>query len=165
MLASKGLRAVIVLSFLFSFCPFLYGQATGSISGIISDSTGASVPGAKVTATAPATGQSRSSLTNDTGEFVIPSLGVASYDIVVEKEGFPNATAADVRLQVDEHRALDFKLSPASVTTAVEVSACFRKKLRRSTGRFSRKRARNSDRHAGSCQPQYGSGGRSPLGP
>ncbi len=101
----------------------LFGQATGSISGIISDSTGASVPGAKVTATAPATGQARSSVTNDAGEFVIPSLGVASYDIAVEKEGFQKATAADVRLQVDEHRELDFKLSPASVTTALEISA------------------------------------------
>ncbi len=41
----------------------------------------------------------------------------------MEQKGFQNAVAEDVRLQVDEHRELDFKLSPATVQTTVEVSA------------------------------------------
>src|SRR3984957_923788 len=43
--------------------------------------------------------------------------------IRVEAAGFKPSEAKDVRLQVDEHRELDFKLVPASVTTSVEVSA------------------------------------------
>jgi hypothetical protein len=102
---------------------FLFGQATGGISGTVSDTTGSAVPGAKVTVTAPATGLTRFSTTNDKGEYVVPLLGVANYNVQVELQGFQTASAQDVRLQVDEHRELDFKLSPAAVQTSVEVSA------------------------------------------
>ena len=101
----------------------LFGQATGSISGTVTDATGSAVPGAKVTVTAPATGLSRSSTTNEAGAYIIPLLGVAVYNVKVEQQGFSPATADDIRLQVDEHRELDFKLSPATVQTSVEVSA------------------------------------------
>jgi hypothetical protein len=101
----------------------LFGQATGSISGIVTDSTGAAVPGAKVTVTAPAIGLTRSSTTNGAGEYIVPLLGVATYDVKVEQTGFQPATTQGIRLQVDEHRELDFKLSPAALQTSVEVSA------------------------------------------
>ena len=68
----------------------LYGQATGSISGTVTDVTGSAVPGAKVTVTAPATGASRSSTTNDSGEYIVPLLGVANYTVQVELAGFPD---------------------------------------------------------------------------
>src|SRR3984893_2676182 len=119
----RSLRTAIVCWLTFSTGPFLFGQATGSISGTVSDTTGSAVPGAKVTVTAPATGLTRSSTTNDKGEYVIPLLGVANYNVQVDLQGFQTASAQDVRLQVDEHRELDFKLSPAAVQTTVEVSA------------------------------------------
>src|SRR5271155_221227 len=103
--------------------PMLYGQATGSISGTVTDVTGSAVPLAKVTVTAPATGVTRSLTTNENGEYTVPLLGVANYNVQVELQGFQTAKAEDIRLQVDEHRELDFKLSPASVQTSVEVSA------------------------------------------
>jgi hypothetical protein len=103
--------------------PLLYGQATGSISGTVTDVTGSAVPNAKVTVTAPATGASRTTTTSESGEYIIPLLGVANYNIQVELQGFQTAKADDIRLQVDEHRELDFKLTPASVQTSVEVSA------------------------------------------
>src|SRR5580658_7037199 len=101
--------------------PFAYGQATGSISGTVTDPTGAAVPNAKVTVTAPATGASRTTNTNDSGEYIVPLLGAANFNIQVDLQGFQTAKADDIRLQVDEHRELDFKLSPASVQTSVEV--------------------------------------------
>ncbi len=100
-----------------------YGQATGSISGTVTDAAGAAVPGAKVTVTVPATGLTRSSNTSGAGAYIFPLLGVGIYNIQVELNGFQSATAQDIRLQVDEHRELDFKLSPATVQTTVEVSA------------------------------------------
>jgi len=101
----------------------LFGQATGSISGTVTDTSGSAVPGAKITVTVPATGLTRSTATNESGEYIIPLLGVAVYNVEVEQKGFQNAKAQDIRLQVDEHRELDFKLSPATVQTTVEVSA------------------------------------------
>ena len=103
--------------------PLLYGQATGSISGTVTDITGSAVPGAKVTVTVPATGTSRSSMTSDSGEYIVPLLGVGDYSVQVELQGFQTAKAEDIRLQVDEHRELDFKLTPASVQSTVEVNA------------------------------------------
>ncbi len=81
------------------------------------------MPGAKVTVTVPATGLTRSSTTNESGEYLVPLLGVANYNVQVELQGFQTAIANDIRLQVDEHRELDFKLNPATVQTNVEVSA------------------------------------------
>jgi hypothetical protein len=103
--------------------PLLHGQATGSISGTVTDVTGSAVPGAKVTVTAPATGASRSSTTNDSGEYTVPLLGVSDYTVQVELAGFQTAKTEGIRLQTDEHRELDFKLTPASVQSTVEVNA------------------------------------------
>src|ERR1700735_2958331 len=71
----------------------LFGQATGSISGTITDSTGSALPGAKVTVMAPATGLTRSSVTNENGEYIIPLLGAAHFNVQVEQKGFQNAVA------------------------------------------------------------------------
>jgi hypothetical protein len=113
--------AVCLLSF--SAGQLLFGQATGSISGTITDATGAPVPSAKVTVTVPATGLTRSSTANGAGEYIIPLLGVGSYDVEVEQKGFQNAAVKGLVLQVDEHRELDFKLALATVQTTVDVSA------------------------------------------
>jgi hypothetical protein len=125
--SSKLMKFISRLTFLslLSLVPgaLVYGQATGSISGTVSDASGLAVPGAKVTATAPTTGLSRSSTTGDKGEYVIPSLGVSTYNVQVELQGFQTAQAQDIRLQVDEHRELDFKLVPATVQSSVEVTA------------------------------------------
>lgn len=123
MLSKTFLRAVLVCALMFSAAVFLFGQATGSISGTVTDASGSAVPGAKVTVTVPTTGASRTTMTNESGEYLIPLLGVANYNVQVELQGFQTATANDVRLQVDEHRELDFKLTPAAVQTSVEVSA------------------------------------------
>src|SRR5579871_2620599 len=123
MATKASLRVVIFCLVAFSASPFLYGQATGSISGTVLDAKGFAVPGAKVTVTAPAIGLTRSSATNEAGGYIFPLLGVAIYNVEVEQNGFQNAMAQDIRLQVDEHRELDFKLSPANVQTSVEVSA------------------------------------------
>ncbi len=100
-----------------------FGQATGSISGTITDAGGAAVPDAKVTVTLPATGLARSSTTNQAGAYSFQLLGVGIYSVQAEQKGFQTATASDIRLQVDEHRELDFKLAPATVQTTVEVTA------------------------------------------
>ncbi|PYX50057.1 MAG: hypothetical protein DMG79_07015, partial [Acidobacteria bacterium] len=115
--------AVIVCSLVCLFSPLLHGQATGSFSGTVSNNSGAVLTGAKVTALVQATNTSREAMTDDSGHFQVPLLGVGVYTIRVEASGFKAAEAKDIRLQVDEHRELDFKLSPASVSTSVEVNA------------------------------------------
>ncbi len=64
-----------------------YGQ-TGSIAGTITDTTGAGVPGATITAKNLATASGRTSTTVTTGTYSIPNLAVGNYDVSVDKPGF-----------------------------------------------------------------------------
>ena len=114
---------VVLCSIVFPICPLLYGQATGSFSGTVVDKTGSVVVGASVKATAQATGVTRDSKTDDNGHYLMPLLPIGGYTVRVEASGFGPAEQKDLRLQVDEHRELDFTLAPASVTAAIEVSA------------------------------------------
>jgi hypothetical protein len=104
-------------------CPLVRGQATGSISGTVTDATGAAVSGAKVTVTSQATAASRDGISDSAGHYDIPLLGVSIYTVRAELQGFQTVEERDVHLQVDEHRELDFKLVPASVRQTVEVTA------------------------------------------
>ncbi len=114
---------VVFCSLVFPICPLLYGQATGSFSGTVLDKTGSVVVGASVKATAQATGVTRDSKTDESGHYLMPLLPIGDYTVRVESQGFAAAEQKDLRLQVDEHRELDFTLAPASVTAAIEVSA------------------------------------------
>ncbi len=121
--SQKTLFALVSCSLVCLFSSFLQGQATASFAGTVSDNSGAVLSGAKVTVTAQATNTSREAASDDTGHYLVPLLGVGDYTLKVEAPGFKPSEAKDVRLQVDEHRELDFKLVPASVTTSVEVNA------------------------------------------
>ena len=120
---TKRLLLVVFCSLVFPICPLLYGQATGSFSGTVSDKTGSVVAGAAVKATSQGTGVVREATTDDTGHYLIPLLPIATYTIHVESQGFQAAEQKDVRLQIDERRELNFTLAPASVSERVEVSA------------------------------------------
>ena len=102
---------------------FMYGQATGSFSGTVTDKTGSVIAGATVKATSEGTGVSRESKTDDAGHYLIPLLPVANYTLRVEFQGFQTVERRAVRLQVDEQRELDFTLSPAAISSQVEVNA------------------------------------------
>ena len=122
MLTKKALL-VVFCSLVFPICPLLYGQATGSFSGTVTDKTGSVVTGATVKATAQATGFSRVSTTDDTGHYVMALLPIGNYTIRVDSQGFGPVEQKDIRLQVDERLELNFTLAPASVSQAIEVSA------------------------------------------
>lgn len=123
MLKKRALLVAVVFSLVVSVCPLLYSQATGSFSGTVSDKAGAVLSGATVKATSQGTGVSREAKTDDSGHYLIPLLPVAFYTIRVDSQGFQATEQKDIRLQVDEHREVDFTVAPASVNTAVQVSA------------------------------------------
>ena len=100
-----------------------YGQATGSFLGTVTDKSGSAIAGATVTATSQGTGAARQTVTDETGHYNINLLPVAVYTVRVEFKGFQTSETKDVRLQVDEQRELNFALSPATVSSSVEVVA------------------------------------------
>src|SRR4029077_2515251 len=120
---TKRTLLVFFCSLAFSICPLLYGQATASFNGTVTDKTGSVISGAQVTVTSQGTGVSRQSRTDDSGHYLVPLLPLGNYTIRVESQGFQTAEQKDLRLQVDEHREVDFTLAPGTVTQAIEVSA------------------------------------------
>ncbi len=120
---TKRLLLVVFCSLVFPISPLLHGQATGSFSGTIADKTGSVISGATVKVTSQSTAVSREATTDASGHYLIPLLPVANFTIRVESQGFGVVEQKDVRLQIDEHREVNFTLVPASVTEKVEVSA------------------------------------------
>jgi Carboxypeptidase regulatory-like domain len=123
MRSTMRLVAVSVCVFVGLSGALVFGQATGSFSGTVSDKAGAVISGASVRITSQDTGLTREFKTDDSGHYLIPLLPVAFYTIRVEAQGFSAAEQHGIRLQIDEHRELDFALQPASVSTSVEVNA------------------------------------------
>ncbi|HEY3939213.1 MAG TPA: carboxypeptidase-like regulatory domain-containing protein [Bryobacteraceae bacterium] len=100
-----------------------FGQATGTISGSVSDASGGAVSGAKITVTAPATGSVREATTDASGHYVVPLLGVGTYNARAEIKGFRTEESQGIVLQTNEQRELDFTLAPATLQQNVDVSA------------------------------------------
>ena len=106
-----------------AFCGAMYGQGFGTIVGTITDPSGASIPGAKITVTDETTSGSRATKTNDQGYYVVPSLRPSSYSLVVEAQGFAATTRKGIRLQADENATVNQVVSVQQATQTVEVSA------------------------------------------
>ncbi|HEV2178242.1 MAG TPA: carboxypeptidase-like regulatory domain-containing protein [Terriglobia bacterium] len=101
----------------------LYAQATASLLGIVHDASGAVIPGAQVTVLNQQTGATRTVPTDSTGSYEAPFLPVGQYTVRVTFQGFNAAEQKDVVLQLEEHREIDFTLTPSNIKQSVEVSA------------------------------------------
>ncbi len=99
------------------------GAGLGSISGIVQDASGATVPGAAVLVSNDDKGIHRSLETNSQGQFVAPALIPASgYKVTVSKAGFANYEVKDITLSVGQNFDLHILLGVATTTTTIEVS-------------------------------------------
>jgi len=123
MLNKKALLLVFCCVLFLTISPLMFGQATGSFSGTVSDKTGSVIAGATVRVTSQGTAQTREAKTDDTGHYLIPLLPIGQYTVRTESQGFQPTEQKDIRLQVDEQREVNFTLAPASVSSTVEVSA------------------------------------------
>ncbi|MBV8817585.1 MAG: TonB-dependent receptor, partial [Acidobacteriaceae bacterium] len=117
-------RRVCGFTFVLAVASALPGAAQsvrGTILGTVTDSTGAIVRGAKVTATQQATGLVRTEQTNDAGEYSIPQLPVGIYDVIAEAAGFKKSDRRGIELRVDDKLRIDLSLTIGEVTETVAV--------------------------------------------
>jgi hypothetical protein len=96
---------------------------SGLITGTITDSTGAVIPGAHIQLANQATGIQRSAVTDANGYYSIPELQPGVYDVTVNKEGFASQKLANVHLEVNQSEALNFKMGVTASTQTVQVNA------------------------------------------
>ncbi|MFC6646499.1 Plug and carboxypeptidase regulatory-like domain-containing protein [Granulicella cerasi] len=97
---------------------------SGSIFGTVQDSTGAVIPGAKIVASAPSIGASRTVTSSGNGTFSIPNLPPGSYTLTITAKGFSSLVKDGVILNPADHlSAGTLALQVGSESASVTVSA------------------------------------------
>src|SRR5262245_54522672 len=95
----------------------------GTITGRITDQTGAVVPRASVTITSVQTRVERRTETNEEGHYTVPYLSPGWYEVRVESPGMSTVTVSQVQLTVGLVATVNAVLKPAAVEQAVTVTA------------------------------------------
>jgi hypothetical protein len=106
------------------FVCVLLGQSDrGTITGRVTDPTGAGVPNATVAATAQETGVKYTAQTTESGVYSIQQLPVGRYDVAVEATGFRRLLQKDIEINVAQTLTLNAALEVGQVEQSVEVTA------------------------------------------
>ena len=95
---------------------------TGTLVGKVVDPSGLIMPGVTVTVSSPALQGTRSVVTSENGDYIVPFLPAGEYTVLFELSGF-SSIKRTVRLQVAESVPLDVQLTVGAVAETVEVSA------------------------------------------
>jgi len=98
-----------------------WGQAEGSISGIIADATGAPIAGVSVTVKNTETGATRKLVTDGGGRYNAPSLAIGSYEIAAEKTGFTSEVKTGIGLVVGQQAVVNLTLNVGGLQQSVTV--------------------------------------------
>ncbi len=118
------MRKLICL--LFVFCWFganLFGQ-TSSLTGTVTDPSGAVIPGAQITLTNVKTGALRTTASNETGNYTMAQLTPGTYQLVAKATGFTDVSIKSVELLVDSPATINIKFEKlGGVSETVEVEA------------------------------------------
>src|SRR5579884_1508709 len=102
----------------------IFGQTSGTITGIVTDQSGASIPNAVISITNLGTGVvARTLKTGTDGIYVAEALPVGTYQITASAAGFQRAVSSRIVLNVADRVSVNFKLKVASSTQTVEVTA------------------------------------------
>ena len=116
----KTYRLILTLA----LTALLSGQTVSTqILGLVTDTTGAVVPGATITVRRVATGDIRTGKSNETGNYVFPVLEVGEYEISCSAAGFKTEVRTGVVLQIQDKLRLDFQMDVGQQSEKIEVAA------------------------------------------
>ena len=114
-----GLVCVLLLT-----TPIVAQSVSGSISGMVMDSTSAVIPGVAITLTNERTGEWRGLITNEQGRFIFSAVQPDSYTIKVELPGFQTLEQKDLVLSANENLTLgELVLRPGAVSEILTITA------------------------------------------
>ncbi len=118
----KRFRWILTI-LLLSLTPSLFGQAVNAtLLGTITDTTGATVAGARVTATETATGLIHESVTNDSGNFTFPDMPPGTYSVTAEAKGFKKEIHQNITLLTNSSTRVDVSMVTGSVSEEILVT-------------------------------------------
>jgi hypothetical protein len=102
--------------------PATQAQATASVTGTVTDPSGAPVPAATVTAKNVETGALRNTVTDEAGRYRVLALWVGEYEVRITKSGFQEAVRGGIHLVVGQEASVDLRLQVGEVKQAVMVT-------------------------------------------
>jgi hypothetical protein len=115
---------LLLLIFALLRCPSLLAQSdAATISGWVTDQSGAVIVGAKVQVTNIQTGSTLSTLTNNEGMYAAADLHPGPYEIRVEKEGFRTIVLSGLALNVQDALSRNFKMAIGTASESIIVTA------------------------------------------
>ena len=94
----------------------------GSVSGTVTDPSGAAITGAKVTVTNAAMGTQNSTVTTDVGQYTVPELPAGLYSVTVVAPGFSTLVRNGITVSVGETATIDLKLAVGQGTATITVT-------------------------------------------
>ncbi len=100
-----------------------WAQTTGTINGVVKDSSGAAAPSARVTATNDSTGYQRQMTADSNGAYLIPAVPVGTYIVSAELAGFKKVQQANVAVTVDQNVRVDLTLAVGEVSETINVES------------------------------------------
>ncbi len=116
--------AVLLGALLLGFSTPVRGQAVNAtLLGTVTDSSGAAVSNVRVTITETNTGISRTSQTNESGNYIFPDLPPGTYTVTAEQSGFKRASRAGVDVIVNTTQRVDLVLQPGNISETITVEA------------------------------------------
>ena len=113
---SIGMNVVVALLFCGLTCGVVWGQSTAQVSGAVKDQTGAVLPGVEVTSTQTETGLKRSTVTDETGSYVLTNLPIGPYRLEASLPGFRTYAQTGIVLQVNGNPEINVVLEVGQVT-------------------------------------------------
>ncbi len=112
---------VAALGLLLGLSISTFAQQNATLEGTVTDSTGAFIPGAQVTATHDKTGVATTNVADETGNYQFIGLPPGLYTLTAQVPGFQTGTHEDVELKEGEPVRLNFTLEVSTVVTTVVV--------------------------------------------
>ncbi|MDI3255873.1 MAG: carboxypeptidase-like regulatory domain-containing protein [Bacillota bacterium] len=94
----------------------------GSVTGVVTDTTGAVVPNAQVTLKSTDTGLELQTKTDQSGVYTFSPVKIGNYQVTVGAPGFQTTTQSNLHLDVQQRLAVNVELKPGAATETVEVT-------------------------------------------
>src|ERR1700722_14968888 len=98
-------------------------QTLGTLSGTVTDPTGATVANSTITLVDDQTAATRTATSNAAGNYTFQALPIGTYTLTISAAGFNTEKVTSVLVQADRTSSLVIKMKPGAVSTSIDVQA------------------------------------------